>query len=262
MAWFRFRSGRWVWPVTRIGCRILSQLIRSAAPRTPGTAAVYARVSSVGQRADLDRQVARVTAWAAGEGLAVSRVVTGVGSALNGRVRKFLALLRDDSVTTIVAEHRDRFARFGAGYVEAALSAQGRRNDRWPPSQKACGAVSLRRHCPDQVLGGRRSAHRCPASRPSRRDSGLPGGWCGPAPSITSQTILTLHGAEDGRLARAESPGMDGPDVQAPANSAQSGQRRKPAAAVPGVCRAGARSLRPVITPGHYGRRSRRGRGS
>ena len=28
----------------------------------------------------------------------------------------------------------------------------------------------------------------------------LPGGWCGPAPSITSQTMVRLHGAEDGRL--------------------------------------------------------------
>jgi hypothetical protein len=30
-------------------------------------------------------------------------------------------------VSVIVVEHRDRFARFGAEYVEAALSAQGRR---------------------------------------------------------------------------------------------------------------------------------------
>jgi putative resolvase len=30
-------------------------------------------------------------------------------------------------VSTIVVEHRDRFARFGAEYVEAALAAQVRR---------------------------------------------------------------------------------------------------------------------------------------
>ena len=47
--------------------------------------------------------------------------------ALAGMGRLFLALLRDESVNTIVVEHRDRFARFGAEYVEAALSAQGRR---------------------------------------------------------------------------------------------------------------------------------------
>lgn len=88
---------------------------------------MYARVSSADQKPDLDRQVARVTAWAAGEGLAVGRVVTEAGSALNGKRPKFLALLRDGSVRTIVVEHRDRFARFGAEYVEAALAAQGRR---------------------------------------------------------------------------------------------------------------------------------------
>ena len=92
-----------------------------------GSTVVYARVSSADQRSDLDRQVARVTAWATGQHLSVDRVVTEVGSALNGRRRKFLALLGDKGVSTIVVEHRDRFARFGAEYVEAALSASGRR---------------------------------------------------------------------------------------------------------------------------------------
>ena len=48
-------------------------------------------------------------------------------SARDGHREKFLALLRDASVTAIVVEQRDRFARFGAEYVEAALAAQGRR---------------------------------------------------------------------------------------------------------------------------------------
>jgi predicted site-specific integrase-resolvase len=88
---------------------------------------VGARVSSADQCVDLDRQVARVTTWATGWRLAVSRIVTEVGSALDGRRKKFIALLRDPAVSTIVVEHRDRFARFGAEYVEAALTAQGRR---------------------------------------------------------------------------------------------------------------------------------------
>ena len=92
-----------------------------------GRTVVYARVSSAEQKPDLDRQVARVTVWATGQSLAVDRVVTEVGSALNGQCKKFFALLRDPAVTKIVVEHRDRFARFGAEYIEAALSAQGRR---------------------------------------------------------------------------------------------------------------------------------------
>jgi predicted site-specific integrase-resolvase len=92
-----------------------------------GSTVVYARVSSADQRPDLDRQVARVTEWTTGQHLPVDRVVTEVGSALNGHRRKFLALLRDAGVSTIVVEHRDRFARFGAEYVEASLAASGRR---------------------------------------------------------------------------------------------------------------------------------------
>jgi predicted site-specific integrase-resolvase len=91
-----------------------------------GRTAVYARVSSADQKADLDRQVARVTAWATTQQIPVDKVVTEVGSALNGHRRKFLALLRDRSVGRIVVEHRDRFCRFGSEYVQAALAAQGR----------------------------------------------------------------------------------------------------------------------------------------
>ncbi|MHB1499998.1 MAG: IS607 family transposase [Candidatus Dormibacteria bacterium] len=71
--------------------------------------------------------MARITGWATGEGLSVRRVVTEVGSAPNRKRRKVLTLLRDESVAVIVVEHRDRSACFGAGYVEAALSGQGRR---------------------------------------------------------------------------------------------------------------------------------------
>jgi predicted site-specific integrase-resolvase len=55
----------------------------------------------------------------------VDEVVTEVGSALNGRRRKFLSLLRDKSVGTILVEHRDRCCRLGAEEVEAALVAHG-----------------------------------------------------------------------------------------------------------------------------------------
>jgi predicted site-specific integrase-resolvase len=120
-----FRAGRLPVPARRVGGLIL--IGEPAVPGPAGIVAVYARVSSSDQRADLDRQVARVTAWAAGQRLPVGKVVTEIGSALNGHRRKFLALLRDPAVATVVVEHRDRFARFGAEYVEAALAASGRR---------------------------------------------------------------------------------------------------------------------------------------
>ncbi len=120
-----FREGKLPVPARRAGRLILVD--QPPVSAVPGITAVDARVSFADQRSDLDRQVARVTAWAAAQSLAVGRVVTEVGSALNGKRRKFLALLRDNSATTIVVEHRDRFARLGAEYVEAVLAAQGRR---------------------------------------------------------------------------------------------------------------------------------------
>src|SRR5450759_3613442 len=71
--------------------------------------------------------VARVVLGATWQGLAVSEVVTEVGSGLNGPRRKLHRILSDPTVTVIVVEHRDRLARFGVEHLEAAVSASGRR---------------------------------------------------------------------------------------------------------------------------------------
>lgn len=120
-----FREGKLPVPARRVGRLILVDP-PTEHPKEAGKTVVYARVCSSDQRSDLDRQVARATEWVTTEGGQVDGVVTEVGSALNGKRRRFLALLRDPTVERIVVEHRDRFAWFGAEYVEAALSAQGR----------------------------------------------------------------------------------------------------------------------------------------
>ncbi|HVQ50672.1 MAG TPA: IS607 family transposase [Mycobacterium sp.] len=120
-----FRAGLLPVPAVKVGRLILVDE-PTADTGVDRRTAVYARVSSADQKVDLERQVARVTAWATGQQIPVDQVVTEVGSALNGHRRKFLALLRDSSVQRIVVEHRDRFCRFGSEYVQAALAAQGR----------------------------------------------------------------------------------------------------------------------------------------
>lgn len=119
-----FRAGVWVVPARKGGRLILvGEPARDAGPQ-PMTA-VYARVSA-DQKTDLDRQVARVTTRATTEHIPVDEVVVKVGSALNGHRRKFLAPLRDSTISRIVVEHRDRFCRFGSEYVETALATRGR----------------------------------------------------------------------------------------------------------------------------------------
>lgn len=46
---------------------------------------------------------------------------------MNGHRPQLMKLLCDPEVTVIVVEHRDRLARFGSEYIEAALGATGRR---------------------------------------------------------------------------------------------------------------------------------------
>ncbi len=89
--------------------------------------ALYARVSSADQKADLDRQLARLSEYAAKQRLVVVDAVKEIGSGLNGHRRHMIRLLRNPQVNAVVVEHRDRLMRFGIEYVEAALAAQGRR---------------------------------------------------------------------------------------------------------------------------------------
>jgi putative resolvase len=90
-------------------------------------AVLYARVSAHDQRADLDRQVTRLSAWATAQGITVAEVVTEVGSGLNGRRPKLRRALADPRATMIVVEHR-----IG-----------------WPASASS----TWRRHCPRRVGG-------------------------------------------------------------------------------------------------------------
>lgn len=88
--------------------------------------ALYARVSSSDQKADCERQADRLRALAAGHGWTDVEVVIEIGSGLNGHRKHLMRLLADPGVRRIVVEHRDRLARFGVEYIEAALKAQGR----------------------------------------------------------------------------------------------------------------------------------------
>jgi putative resolvase len=96
-----------------------------APERTGAGVAICAGVLSCGQRSDLDWQVGWLARYLTVKGIALSMVVSAVGSGRNGH-RTLLSLLRDASAGTVVAGHRERLARFGVGYREAALAVQGR----------------------------------------------------------------------------------------------------------------------------------------
>jgi len=103
-------------------------IVREKADEKPliGRVALYARVSSLGQKEDLERQIQRLKDYAAAKGYQVSKVVTEIASGLNDQRPKLSRVLADTSIGTIVVENRDRLTRFGSHYIETLLAAQGR----------------------------------------------------------------------------------------------------------------------------------------
>jgi putative resolvase len=91
-----------------------------------GQVVIYARVSSHEHRANLERQAERLEDYCAAKGYQVSRVVKEIGSGVNDTRAKFLALLEDQRIHTIVVEHKDRATRFGFRYLDTLLKGQGR----------------------------------------------------------------------------------------------------------------------------------------
>jgi putative resolvase len=107
-----------------------------------GRIALYARVSSADQKSDLDRQVQRLRDYAAARGYQVAKEVTEIASGLNDNRPKFLKLLADPGIGTIIVEHKDRGTRFGWNYLITLMEVQGRRIEAVFPNETQDDLVS------------------------------------------------------------------------------------------------------------------------
>jgi len=75
-----YQEGALPVPARKAGRLILVSARTAAGPSRQGGAGSYARVPPMTRKAGLDRQVARLSAWAAQAGLPVVRVEAEVGS--------------------------------------------------------------------------------------------------------------------------------------------------------------------------------------
>jgi predicted site-specific integrase-resolvase len=89
--------------------------------------ALYARVSSADQKADLTRQRDRLREYALAKGYQIAKEVSEIASGLNDQRPKLMKLLMDASIGIIVVEHKDRLTRFGFNYIEQFMQMQGRK---------------------------------------------------------------------------------------------------------------------------------------
>ncbi|WP_018291638.1 IS607 family transposase [Verrucomicrobium sp. 3C] len=122
-AWRMWKQGRLPVPAEQLPT---GTVIVHAEAAQPNGVALYAHVSSADQKADLDRQLARLTEFALSKRLPIVKAIKEVGSGMNGHRRGLIGLLRDPKVGVILVEHRDRLMRFGFEFLEAALAAQSR----------------------------------------------------------------------------------------------------------------------------------------
>ncbi len=110
----------------------LQALMHETAPlsETDPRCILYARVSTKKQQeaGNLDRQLGRLTKYAADQGWTVVAALTDVASGLNEKRRglhQMLVLVQERQASLVVVEYQDRFARFGLGYLETFLHAFG-----------------------------------------------------------------------------------------------------------------------------------------
>ena len=85
-------------------------------------AAIYARVSTTKQSADLERQVERLTSYAQAKGYTITQIVKEIASGVNDTRPKLSKLLGKDDWNILVIEHKDRLTRTDFNWFELLLN--------------------------------------------------------------------------------------------------------------------------------------------
>ncbi len=86
---------------------------------------IYARVSSAGQKGDLDRQIEKLKLFSP-ESEVISDIRSGMRFDRKGFL-KLLELIESDNVSVVYITHKDRLARFGYDLVEKICEMHGAR---------------------------------------------------------------------------------------------------------------------------------------
>ena len=86
---------------------------------------IYARVSSAGQKVDLDRQIEKLRLFSP-ESEVISDIRSGMRFDRKGFL-KLLELIESDNVSVVYITHKDRLARFGYDLIENICEMHGTR---------------------------------------------------------------------------------------------------------------------------------------
>lgn len=122
-AWNRYRAGKIPGATMENGHIVVPDPL---APDALPVAAIYARVSTAGQRDDLKRQSERLQQFASANGYPIVHVVEEVASGVNDNRPKLTRLLEKDDWNALIVEHKDRLTRVGFQWFDVLLKKQGK----------------------------------------------------------------------------------------------------------------------------------------
>lgn len=124
-AWNRFKAGKIPNAFKDETGSVLIKVIKEGVDLNK--VAIYARVSSNENRANLETQADRLKTYSMAKGYQIVEVVKEVGSGVNDNRKKLNRLLESDSWGVLIVEHKDRLTRFGFNYIETLINKEGRK---------------------------------------------------------------------------------------------------------------------------------------
>jgi predicted site-specific integrase-resolvase len=89
---------------------------------------VYCRVSSAGQKDDLESQVKAMDTYCLAKGICIDELIKEVGGGMNFKRKKFLSLMDaivQGDISQLIVAHKDRLARFGFDYFAHICQING-----------------------------------------------------------------------------------------------------------------------------------------
>lgn len=126
---------------------------------------LYSRVSSSGQKSDLENQKEYLKKFSIANGYAFSELYVDIGSALNYKRKNFLKIIDKvlaGEVERIIITNKDRFVRFGYEFFETMFQKFGceiividKREDATPEQELAEDLVNIVQHFSAKIYGKR-----------------------------------------------------------------------------------------------------------
>jgi predicted site-specific integrase-resolvase len=125
-AWRHFKAGKIPYPTRQLESgTVIVDYDPKSARESINKAAIYARVSSIENKDNLDKQVERLTQYATARGYQIQHVVKEVGIGFFDNRKKLENLLKQNDYQVLIIEDKDRLGRFGIHYIDILLSRCG-----------------------------------------------------------------------------------------------------------------------------------------